>query len=386
MNRDPLTIVIGGRVGSTPHQGGAAWAVLQYVLGFERLGHRVVLVDEVTPTQLIPTGTTLERSENAAYFDRVMREFGLADRAALLLSGTRDTVGCSFQQLQIAARSADLLVNESGVLTSDGLLDAIPLRAYLDVDPGFTQLWADDGIDMRFASHDRFVTVGTLIGTPGCDIRTCDRDWIHTLPPVVLTEWPVAHDVEHDGFTTVGNWRGYGSVVREGVVYGGKAHSLRPLLGLPAMTGERFMTAFAIHPDEHRDLDALRANGWCLLDPLAVAGTPTAYRRFIQGSRAEFGLAKSGYVRARCGWFSDRSAAYMSSGRPVLAQDTGFGATLPVGKGLLAFETAEDVAGAVDAIRHDYRGHAAAARDLAVEFLDSDRVLTSMLESLGAAR
>jgi hypothetical protein len=40
-----------------PHQGGATWAVLQYVLGFEQLGHEVWLVDPAQP-----------RAEAAAYF------------------------------------------------------------------------------------------------------------------------------------------------------------------------------------------------------------------------------------------------------------------------------------------------------------------------------
>ncbi|HXJ64514.1 MAG TPA: hypothetical protein VNN79_12240 [Actinomycetota bacterium] len=383
MTGDSLRVLVGGRVASTPHQGGAAWAVLQYVLGFDRLGHRTVLLDEVAPDQLIPRGAPLAESDNAAYFDRVVREFGLRDRAALLLSGTRETVGLPFQRIVAAARSADLLVNESGVVTSEDVLGGIPLRAYLDVDPGFTQMWADDGIDMRFAMHDRFVTVGTRIGHPGCGVPTCGREWIPTVPPVVLSEWPVGGPVEHDGLTTVGNWRGYGSVEREGVVYGGKAHSLRPLMGLPTMTSQRFMTAFAIHPDERRDLDALRANGWCLLDPADVAGTPDAYRRFVRGSRAEFGVAKSGYVLARCGWFSDRSAAYLASGRPVIAQDTGF--DLPVGRGLLSFATADDVMAGVEALDDDYAGHSAAARAIAEEYLDSDRVLTTLLESLGGA-
>jgi hypothetical protein len=383
MTGDSLRVLVGGRVASTPHQGGAAWAVLQYVLGLERLGHRAVLVDEVAPGDITPAGAPLERSHNALYFEQIVREFGLADRAALLLAGTRETVGLPFDGVVEAARSADLLVNESGVLTSEDVLGPIPVRVYLDVDPGFTQMWAEDGIDMHFGAHDRFVTVGARIGRPDCDVPTRGLRWIPTLPPVVLSEWPVARRIEHDGLTTVGNWRGYGSVERHGVVYGGKAHSLRPLMGLPTMTNQRFMTAFAIHPDERRDLAALRANGWCLLDPADVAGTPNAYRRFVRGSRAEFGVAKSGYVHARCGWFSDRSAAYLASGRPVIAQDTGFGESLPVGRGLVAFSTAEDVVAAVEALAEDYQSHAAAARDIAEEYMDSDRVLTAMIDSVG---
>jgi hypothetical protein len=360
---------------------------MQYVLGLERLGHRTLLIDEVTPNQLTPPGAPLHRSDNAAYFEQVVRQFGLGGRAVLLLSGTRETVGLAYERVFELAGEAEVLVNESGAVTCEDVIGQISRRVYLDVDPGFTQLWPEvDGIDMRFEMHDRFVTVGALIGQPDCDVPTCGLDWIPTVPPIVLSEWPVARRIVFDGLTTVGNWRGYGSIERDGVVYGGKAHSLRPLMGLPGMTGERFMTALAIHPDEHRDLAALRANGWCLLDPAAVAGTPSAYRRFIRGSRAEFGVAKSGYVHARCGWFSDRSAAYLASGRPVIAQDTGFGGVLPTGRGLLEFSTADDVVEGLGALAEDYGGHAAAARGIAEEYFDSDRVLTALLESVGGTR
>jgi glycosyltransferase involved in cell wall biosynthesis len=216
-------------------------------------------------------------------------------------------------------------------------------------------------------------------------VPTCGRDWIPTLPPVVLSHWPRARRIDHDGLTTVGNWRGYGSVERGGVVYGGRVYSMRPLMGLPALTGERFMTAFRIDPGERRDLAELRHNGWCLLDPDVVAATPGAYRRFVRGSKAEFGPAKSGYVHARCGWFSDRSAAYLASGRPVIAQDTGFGDALPTGRGVVAFSSTEDAVDAIDAVAGDYAGHASAAREIAEEHLDSDRVLGALLDAVGGS-
>ena len=384
MTSERLTVIVGGRVAGAPRQGGAVWAVMQYVLGLERLGHRTLLLDEVAPDRITPAGAPLQQSENAAYFEQVVREFGLGGRAALLLSKSRETVGLPYERVLEFAGSADVVVNESGTVTCEDVMARVPRRVYLDVDPGFTQLWVEaEGIDMGFGMHDRFVTVGARIGRPECDVPSCGLAWIPTVPPVVLSEWPVARHIQHDALTTVGNWRGYGSIEHDGVVYGGKAHSLRPLMGLPAMTGERFMTALAIHPDEHRDLAVLRSNGWCLIDPAAVAGTPSAYRRFIRGSKAEFGLAKSGYVHARCGWFSDRSAAYLASGRPVIAQDTGFGGVLPTGRGLLAFSTAADVVEGLGELAQDYLGHAAAARQIAEEFLDSDRVLPALLESVG---
>jgi glycosyltransferase involved in cell wall biosynthesis len=138
----------------------------------------------------------------------------------------------------------------------------------------------------------------------------------------------------------------------------------------------------AVHPDEHQDLAALKANGWELVDPIAVAGTPDAYRDFVRGSRAEIGIAKSGYVASRCGWFSDRSACYLASGRPVVAQDTGFSSYLPVGEGLFAFDDEDGAVNAIEELGRNYSRHARAARELAIEYFDSDRVLTMLLEQV----
>jgi hypothetical protein len=123
-----------------------------------------------------------------------------------------------------------------------------------------------------------------------------------------------------------------------------------------------------------------------LTDPARVARTPAAYRAFVRGSKAEFGVAKSGYVAARCGWFSDRSLCYLASGRPVIAQETGFSRFLPTGEGLFAFATEDDVPAAIDSLNADYARHARAARRLAEEHFDSDRVLGRLLQRLGVAR
>jgi glycosyltransferase involved in cell wall biosynthesis len=85
-------------------------------------------------------------------------------------------------------------------------------------------------------------------------------------------------------------------------------------------------------------------------------------------------------VASRCGWFSDRSACYLASGRPVVAQDTGFFRHLPVGEGLFSFATAEEAAAAIEEVSSDYERHATAARALAEDLFDSDAVLVRLLE------
>ncbi len=381
-----LTIFLSGMIAADPYQGGATWAVLQYLLGLRRLGHTVVFVEPVQEASLRPSGSPLATSVNATYFRTVMEQFGLESSAALLLAGTQQTVGLSFTQLRRLAEKTDVLLNISGLLTEKELSEAIAVRVYLDLDPGFIQLWQSvQGINMRFEGHTHFVTIGQAIGQPDCPVPTCGRTWLTTPQPMVLSFWPVTDQPPRHGFTTVGNWRGYGSIEHQGIFYGQKAHSLRPFMSLPTRTKETFRLALAIHPGETKDLAALAAHGWELADPAQVAGTPDAYQHFIQSSKGEFGLAKSGYVASRCGWFSDRSICYLAAGRPVLAQDTGFERFLPTGTGLLSFADIDGVLAGLEMVNRDYPRHANAARRIAEEFFDSDKVLTRLLQLLGAA-
>jgi hypothetical protein len=385
MQTGKLTILFSGMIASDPHQGGATWAVLQYLLGFRKLGHDVYFVEPVAGKSLRPSGTPLADSTNAKYFEQVVREFDFADHSALLLEGTTETVGLDYSAITKAAGRADILLNVSGMLTDARLISNIPKRVYLDLDPAFIQLWSDEyGIDMRFEAHNRFVTIGQSIGEPECDIPTCGYDWIKTLQPIVLSEWPVADEIERDVFTTVGNWRAYGSAERDGVFYGQKAHSLRTIIDLPKRTSEEFALAMTIHPGDEKDLSALKENGWTLLDPTTLADSPDSYRRFVQGSRGELGVAKSGYVKSNCGWFSDRSICYLASGRPVLAQETGFSRHLPTGEGLFGCSNAEELAQGAEAVRRDYQRHSKAGRALAEEFFDSNKVLPRLIEEVAA--
>lgn len=372
-----LTILLSGMIAGDPWQGGATWAVLQYWLGLRRLGHDVYFVEPIADDR--QETRWLDDSGSAVYFRQIVRQFNLQRQGALVAG--RHTVGLSYEDLLTIAQRADLLINISGMLTDDALTKPVPRRLYLDLDPAFNQLWqAVQKIDMRFEGHTHFATIGLAIGTAGCPVPICGREWIKTLQPIVFEHWPVAESIAYDALTTVGHWRGYGSIEHEGVFYGQKAHSLRRFIELPTRTSEQFSMALAIHEEEQRDLSALAAHGWRILDPAKVASTPDDYRRFLQGSKAELGIAKSGYAASRCGWFSDRSVCYLASGRPVIAQETGFSRFLPVGEGLFAFDSVEGAVAAIDAMNADYRLHARAARAVAEEYFESDRVLGRLIE------
>ena len=293
MTTSPLTILLSGMIAADPYQGGATWAVLQYLLGLRQLGHEVYFVEPIKNEVPERQGTSLEPSESANYFRQVMKSFALEDRATLLLAGTPQTVGLPYAKLREIADRADLLINISGMLKDERLFDHIPVRVFFDLDPAFNQLWHEvEGVDMGFDKHTHFVTVGLALGESDCAIPTCGLPWIKTLQPVVLSHWPVAEQITYNAFTTIANWRGYGSIEHDGKFYGQKAHSLRRFMALPKQTDENFLLALAIHPDEKKDLAALRDNGWQLLNPRSTAATPQSYRQFIQGSKAEFGIAK----------------------------------------------------------------------------------------------
>lgn len=89
------------------------------------------------------------------------------------------------------------------------------------------------------------------------------------------------------------------------------------------------------------------------------------------------------FVALNTGWFSDRSAAYLASGRPVVLQDTGFSQHLPCGEGLFAVRTVEEAAAALEAIARDPARHGRAARRLAEEHFEATHVLGRFLRELG---
>jgi hypothetical protein len=379
------SILVSGMVAGVPGQGGASWAVLQYLLGLVRLGYDAHVVEELAPDAPGRWDGPFMYSPAARYFRRVVRSLGLEGRATLLDPVSGETVGLPPDRLGDRARSAEVLLDLSGSMASPEWVDEIPIRVYLDLDPGFTQVWAEQGaLDLDPARYTHFATVGLEVGRAGCPIPTCGIDWIPTLPPVSLDDWPVANGAPHHGWTTVGHWRAYGSVDWQGERWGQKAHAVRGYIDLPARAGEDVAIALGIHPDEAADIAALREGGWGLMDPARVAPDPVRYRRFVRASTAEIGITKAGYVASKSGWFSDRSACYLASGRPVVAHDTGFSAHLPTGLGLLAFTSVDEAVEAMAAVRAEPARHGRAARDTAERHFAADRVLPNLLNEIDA--
>ena len=366
------TIAVSGAIAQRPGRGGHAWVFLQYLIGLRRLGWDVLFVDRIDPGM----------PADVAYVERVMGQFGIA--YSVLDGETGRAFGVDRDEARRRLTHSALLLNVMGYLTDEELLALPNRRVFLDVDPGFTQMWHALGLAHIVSGHDVYVTVGENIGRDDCAIPTCGVAWVTTSPPVVLDEWPwTTRDAS--SITGIGAWRGpYGPICFHEVEYGLRVHEFRQFADLPVRSvPARFDYALDIDPVEAADIQLLTSGGWRLLQPFAVAGTPGQYREFIQGSMAEFMVAKSMYVKSRSGWFSDRSACYLASGRPVIAQDTGRADKHSAG--LFTFTTCAEAIDALEQVLADYPRQRRAAREIAEANFDSDRVLSRLLDRVLAA-
>jgi hypothetical protein len=370
-------ILIAGAVANKAGQGGEAWVRLSWVLGFRKLGFDVMFLEQLQSGA--PPGAV-------DFFHNTMKRHGLLE-CATLLDGEKAVCGPPLARAIAFAEEADALINISGHLRHpehEGLFEKVRRRVYVDIDPGYTQIWHSQGASLGLENHDAHFTIGANIGTPECTIPTCGFTWRKVLPPVLLDEWPPVKYARFDRFSTIANWRGsYGQIEMSGTTYGLKVHEFRKFIDLPRQAGLPFEIALNIHPADQKDLVALQRAGWCIADPVASAGTPDGFREYVQHSGAEFSVAQGVYAHTNSGWFSDRTAHYLASGRPALVQETGFSQNLPTGTGLIGFRTMEEaVAGAQSIVDH-YEEHVLAARSIAESHFDSNIVLRQFCKDAG---
>jgi hypothetical protein len=381
-------VVVGGALANKARNGGEAWVRLSWVRGLERLGFEVYLLEEIGAGAYADEAgrpCALEESVNWDFFRSVVRRFGLEDRSALWDHGSGRSLGMSASALDDLSRDASLLVNISGHVTLPTFLGRVPRRAYVDLDPGFTQFWAAQGLDgARLEGHDAFFTVGERIGHPDCPIPTLGLAWRAVRQPVVLDDWEPRPSEACSRLTTVASWRGaFSPLTHDGVTYGVKAHEFRKYLAAPGQVEPELEIALAIDGGDAEDLSELRRHGWTIVDPVASAADPDAFRHYVAQSDGEFSVAQGIYVGTRSGWFSDRSVRYLAAGKPVLLQDTGYSELLPTGHGLVPFRTLNEAVSGARRIVSDYATHALAARAIAEAYFDSDRVLSGFVDELG---
>lgn len=382
-------LLISGALANKCGSGGAAWTRLNWALGFSQLGFDVCFVEQIDSGACIDAqgrAARFEESENLRYFEEVLQKAGLGGRCALVCDGGNQIAGLSLSELTDIARDAVFLVNITGNLRLENVKGRVRRKVYVDLDPGFTQFWRVKGrLDETFDDHDYYFTIGENIGRPCCPIPTGGIHWRPTRQPVVLDRWPCARSGDPARFTTVGAWRGpYGPVEEGEQRYGLKVHEFRKVLELPQKVEATFELALDIDDSDRHDRAALESHGWTLVDPRREVPDPWSFRRYVQQSGAEFSVAKEIYVATNSGWFSDRSVRYLASGKPVLVQDTGLARHYPLGQGIVAFQTLDDAIRGAYNILNDYQTHSEAARRIAEDYFDSDRVLGRLTEQVVA--
>jgi hypothetical protein len=311
-----------------------------------------------------------------------MRLFGLGASFSLDIGPGEPPVGLPRREVERITRSADFLLNIMGYVNDPHVLGCAKRLAFLDIDPGFPQMWDALGYCDMFAGHDVFLTVGRNVGREGCAVPSRGLPWVAVSPPVVVDLWPDSGE-QRRAYTSVASWRGpYDPVVFEGKRYGLRAHEFRKFADLPRATGLPFEVALAIDAEDGTDAARLEGGGWRMVNPGYVADGPLRYWRYVRSSHAEFLVAKGMYVQSRSGWVSDRTACYLAAGRPALVQDTGLDGDLAAGWGLVTFRTLEEAVDGAWRIESDWKKHSRAARDLAREHFEADRVVDDVVAAV----
>lgn len=361
--------------------GGMISYVLQYLIGLDRLGHDVYFVEKSGYPNSCYDPERHTMTSDCSYGVRIVSElltrFGLGGKYCYV-DEEGHYYGMSAATINDVFRSSDLFI-EMG--SHEAWLEESVWsrrRILLDGDPGFNQIWAEQRLENgeHPPKYDAYFTVGANVGTAASTAPTAGEHWRPYFHPIVteLIE-PVAVE-DSAPFTTVMNWESYGKVEYKGREYGHKNMEFDRFIDLPRLTSAPLEVAVAGPqvPRQH-----LADQGWRVREGTTTTKTVDSFWDYVRCSRGEFTVCKNGFVAMNTGWFSDRSAVYLATGRPVVMQDTGFGSSLPTGTGLFAVRTADEAAAAIDEINTDWPRHSRAARDIAVEYLDASVVLKRVL-------
>lgn len=381
-----LRIVVTGMIAQYP-LGGVTWDYVQYVAGLAQLGHDVFYFEDTGqwPFNPVEGGVADHCSYNVEYLAAVMDRFGLGERWAYRFPWQSQWFGLAESRRADVLASADLLINVSGVLARPDEYRNGARLVYIDSDPVFTQVKLARGQqDFRklVDTHDVHFSFGErkspLVPDTG-------HNWRPTRQPIVLSEWRTGKP-PRSVFTTVMNWTSYNPVKFEGRIYGQKDVEFERFINLPSLVAPTELELAVNAGKVRRTPDSLlRHKGWRTVDPAKTCPDLDSYRDYIQSSKAEWSVAKQGYVVGQMGWFSCRSACYLAAGRPVVVQETGFSQVLPTGVGLLSFTTLEEAAEGIRAVEHDYEHHSMEARRIAEEYFDSRVVLADLIERASAS-
>jgi hypothetical protein len=384
-------IVVMGFMGSMPIAG-VIWQHVHYIAGLRRLGHDVYYIEDSARLPYNPE--TFEINNQFDYASqllaRLAREFRFKNRwafCARYLRG-RPTAGLSLKKVRQLYREADAILNICGAQELNDDLLACERLLYIESDPGVEQIKIDRGVRSTvnyLQHHHALFTFGENVGTKSFPVPTHGFKWNPTRQPIVTDFWKTTRAPPRTAvFTSIANWStsGVKDITWRGKKYlWSKSREFLRFVAAPKRAGEIFELATNIK-DARAHAKFLR-NGWRLHSPLQLSVDYWLYRDYIRRSKGEFTVAKDQYVRLNTGWFSDRSGCYLAAGRPVIIQETGFTKNYGGDAGLLTFKSLGEIVDAVKMINADYKRHARAARAIAREIFEAEKVLASLLDRAG---
>jgi hypothetical protein len=256
------------------------------------------------------------------------------------------------------------------------------VRVLVDSEPSWCQIRMANRLKagQESSGHDHYYTIGRNIGTDSTSAPTGGKTWRHIFPPVLLDLAPSDPPNPSAPFTTVMNWTSHKHVEFNGIKYGQKETEFARFIDLPRRTSAHMQIAVS---GSNVPREELRNHGWRVLNADDVSISLNSYQEYLRASTGEFAVAKHVFVATRSGWFGHQQGYYMAGGRPVVLDETGFSAHLPVGCGLFAVKNVEEAAEAISEITADFNRHSRRAREIATEFLDAPRVLASFLADFG---
>ena len=379
------TIIFGSYMVRYPLGGMLSWA-LQYLVGLKELGHEVYFVEKYAYQNSCYNPVSREQSNDCTYGLRVVN--ALLDRVGLVnnwcfVESGETYHGISKNKINDLFKRADLYIECGAHGSWEEESHSAALRVYIDQDPGYNQIKLHRGLGQNMAVpvYDHYFTIGRNVGQAGNIIPTVGIQWKLLYNPVNSNLFTKTAPPRNARYSTVMNWRSYDDVELNGVVYGQKDVEFEKFKHLPGLANVPLEVA--VSGIAKSKAAELRRMGWKIKDAQQVTASFDSFCNYLTACKGEFSVCKNGYVATRSGWFSDKSAAYMASGRPVVVQDTGFSQHLPVGAGLFAFNGAEEAAHAFEAIEGNYAWHSEKAQEVAREYLETKKVLKSFLNELG---
>jgi hypothetical protein len=352
------------------------------------LGLRRLKLDAVWLELLPATDDSQADQARINNFQRQLRMHGLAGRYCLLYqkpaASTHELdamrcMGMSKRTLlnRLAGRNA--LLNLSYSIHPPFLLQ-FERRIFCDLDPSEIFYWMTK-MELGQSSHDEFWTIGLNVHRSDCQLPKSSLRWKTFYPLADTRLLKCQPRPKTSKFTTIGQWYWSGAVeVEREFPDLSKRVMFEPYLGLPARVSEaQFELAMNISPDDP-ERARLQQLGWYVVDPHRVARTPRAYRRYMASALAEFTAIKGVDVAWQTGWLSDRAAAFLAFGRPVITEDTGAARYLPRESGFRFIRNINEAEGAVKEVLRDWPRLSRQARACAVEVFDSAKNLRRILD------